>query len=68
MNRRHFLALASGLLVPEPTRVYSFLWGGGGPIVCEWGALRVYWHGVRIYPVPARFIDTTSHLSLDPFG
>jgi hypothetical protein len=26
VNRRNFLALASGLLIPEPTRVYSFLW------------------------------------------
>ncbi len=27
MNRRHFLALASGLLVPEPVRAYSFVGG-----------------------------------------
>lgn len=26
MNRRSFMALASGLLVPGPTKAYSFLW------------------------------------------
>jgi hypothetical protein len=31
MNRRRFLALASGLLVPAPTRAYSFLPGLWAP-------------------------------------
>jgi len=36
MNRRSFLALASGLLVPEPVRAYSFVGGWNGSIADEW--------------------------------
>ena len=32
ISRRSFIALASGLLVPEPTRVYSFAGGWAEPL------------------------------------
>ena len=82
ISRRSFLTLASGLLVPEPTTVYSFAGGwklprwypvlyGGLPLV-TWNGRPFGGKGLGPIVVPdgdlVRFdFDTASHAYVEPY-
>jgi hypothetical protein len=57
MNRRSFLALAPGLLVPEPVRAYSFVGGWRAEPEVRWFAFPATPSGIWLPEAYNKMVD-----------